>query len=410
MQIPRISIKDYTYHLPDEKIALQPLQERSAAKLLVYKNRQITDHRFPDLPELLDRDSFIVVNETKVIHARLIFHKPSGAAIEIFCLQPDKRYKEIHEALSRYGEVYWQCIIGNRKKWKNTAEPVSLQIDDTHTLYATIDTEDEHTTIVHFKWENPRLSFAEILNRAGRVPLPPYIKRDLNPDDEVRYQTVFAREEGSVAAPTASLHFTEDLLQQIKENGHHIAKVCLHVGAGTFMPVKEDDLSLHQMHEEWIHVGVAFLESWLTYIQEAPERQTVAIGTTACRTLESLYWLGVKIKTGIKVDWDEIGLDQWECYTLTQDYTPEESITALMEYMAQNGLHSLGTKTRLLIMPGYSFKCVDVLVTNFHQPESTLLLLVAAFCGEDYKKIYRHALDHHYRFLSYGDGSVLFKN
>lgn len=408
MSIPNINIKDFSYHLPDERIALAPLPNREASKMLVFKDGHIQDKQFQDFATVLPTHTFIVLNETKVIHARLHFTRATGAHIEIFCLKPAQQYKDITTALAQNGSVDWQCIIGNAKKWKKTDEVLTLQIEDNLCLYAQKIGIENDTALIRFSWSDSRLSFAEILHLAGSVPLPPYIKRELSPEDEQRYQTVFARVEGSVAAPTASLHLTRQHLDTLLSKGHQIDKICLHVGAGTFMPVKNDNIREHQMHEEAIEVSTEFIEHWINYLHESQQPHTLAVGTTACRTLESLYWIGVKLLSEGQCSWGGLLLHQWEAYTLPQNYSLSESLQAIVDYLkSENQTHLYGS-TQLLIAPGYTFRAVDILVTNFHQPQSTLLLLVAAFVGDHYKLIYQHALDNDYRFLSYGDGSVLF--
>lgn len=409
-KIPNISIQDYSYNLPEEKIALQPLSVRSDAKMLVYQNQNIQDDKFCHLPKYFETPHFFVLNETKVIHARLLFTKASGATIEIFCLQAAPIYPDITTALAQKGAVQWICIIGNRKRWKDTQQALQLQLENGLTLEAKINKEDEKGTWIQFEWTDTEMSFAEVLQIAGKVPLPPYIKRALNKTDEERYQTVFAQLEGSVAAPTASLHLTQEVLNTLQLQGHTLAKTCLHVGAGTFMPVKDDNVSRHIMHEEWIKIDLTFLKQWRQFIRNQNPAKTVAVGTTACRTLESIYWIGVKILEGKNIDWKGTALHQWECYDLPQKYELEEVLQAWIDWLEPQQKTDIQTKTQLIILPGYAFKSVQVLVTNFHQPASTLLLLVAAFCGDNYKNIYQYALDHDYRFLSYGDGSVLFND
>lgn len=407
---PKISIKDYSYDLPEHRIALAPLADRDASKMLCFRQGMIEDLHFHQLPEVLPAHSFIVLNETKVIHARLQFLRDTGALIEIFCLKPSEKYGDIAQALAQKGSVEWHCIVGNAKKWKNEAEILSLKISETNTFRAQKIEKTSDTFLVRFSWDDAAMSFAEALELAGSVPLPPYIKRALRASDEERYQTVFARLEGSVAAPTASLHLSKEILEKLKENQHHLAQICLHVGAGTFMPVKTDDVHLHQMHAEAIDISLDFLKNWLQSIRSTPRQNVVAVGTTACRSLESLYWIGVKILAGKAIAMGSEMLLQREAYELPQDYSTEEAITSLVDFLQKNNLKRIWGATSLIIVPGYQFRSIDVLITNFHQPQSTLLLLVAAFVGDSYKKIYQHAMDHDYRFLSYGDGSVLFRN
>lgn len=406
---PKISIKDYSYELPEHRIASEPLADRDASKMLCFRQEKIEDLYFNQLTQVIPEQSFIVLNETKVIHARLQFIRDTGALIEIFCLKAPEHYRDVSQALSQKGTVTWHCIIGNAKKWKKEGEILSRKISNTLTLRAEKIEQANDTFLIRFTWDDASLSFAEVLHQAGQVPLPPYIKRSVAQSDEQRYQAIFARLEGSVAAPTASLHLSLRTLEALETNGSQLAKICLHVGAGTFMPVKSDDVSQHRMHAESIDVSMDFLEKWLHQIQNKDAENVVAVGTTACRTLESLYWIGVKILVGKKIKFGADLLAQWEAFELPNHYTTEEAIDALIQEIRTRGEQKIWGATSLIIVPGYTFRSVDILITNFHQPQSTLLLLVAAFVGEDYKQIYQHALDHHYRFLSYGDGSVLFR-
>lgn len=404
-----IDINQYSYSLPEDKIAYAPLKDRAASKMLVYRDGQIEDSQFNHFNEYLPKDTFIVLNETKVINARLFFKKDTGGIIELFCLEHALPDADITLALQQNDSVRWKCLIGGRKKWKDVQVPLQLELGNGHTLSAHWIADEPLYALIEFKWDSGQ-PFAEVLEIAGNIPLPPYIKRQVSEADIDRYQTVFAQHEGSIAAPTASLHLTNEILNTSLEQNHQIGKVTLHVGAGTFMPVKSADIADHSMHEEWISVDKSFLQSWIAAIENG--YKTLAVGTTACRTLESLYWLGYKISLNLPIDYNGIGLGQWDAYNLPDTNMPTllEALQAIIIHCDNNQLQKLQTKTQLLIIPGYKFKSIDILVTNFHQPHSTLLLLVAAFCGADYRKIYEHALEHNYRFLSYGDGSMLFKS
>jgi S-adenosylmethionine:tRNA ribosyltransferase-isomerase len=399
----QLSIEDYDYDLPAEKIAATPLAIRHESKLLCFQDGIISDHRYFELDSLLPTNSFLVFNETKVIPARLLFEKDTGGTIEIFCLQPDSSYGEMSTALLTNERVLMQCLVGGASKWKSgitlTKEVGPLQ------LRANIIQKESDHFLIEFNWTPSAYTLAMVLDLTGATPLPPYIKRPVAKTDRQQYQTVYAKKEGSVAAPTAGLHFTEALLEKLQLKNIKYDFVTLHVGAGTFKPVKAETLQEHAMHSEWIDVKRSFLESWRSQL----DKPLVAVGTTSLRTLESLYWLGVKLireeHTSAPV------LSQWECYQLEQEGVPlSEALTAIIEWMEKRALEQFVTQTALLVAPGYSCKVIDGLLTNFHQPRSTLLLLIAALVGNDWKKIYQHALQRQYRFLSYGDGSLLWRN
>ncbi|NDF97419.1 MAG: S-adenosylmethionine:tRNA ribosyltransferase-isomerase [Chitinophagia bacterium] len=401
---PRLlSIDDYDYDLPSEKIAATPLAVRHESKLLCYKNKAISDHRYIDLPELLPSNSFLVFNETKVIPARLLFEKNTGGLIEIFCLQPDASYREMSEALLAKGRVIMQCLVGGASKWK----PGVWLIKDCGLiqLQALVKKKEDDHFLIEFQWTPKELTFAGVLETAGATPLPPYIKRPAADEDRQLYQTVYAKQEGSVAAPTAGLHFTEHLLSKLNDKKIEQGFLTLHVGAGTFKPVKAAIMQGHNMHAEWIDVSLSFLEKW----QAQLDKPLVTVGTTTLRTLESLYWLGVKL---CKEKYETAPtLSQWECYTLEQEAIPlQVALASLIDWMRCRHLENFVSQTALLVVPGYRCKVVNGLLTNFHQPRSTLLLLIASLVGDDWRKIYRHALENQYRFLSFGDGSLLWRN
>lgn len=400
--IPQIRIEDYNYPLPDERIAKYPLQQRDASKLLCYKDNTPYEYTFKDMPSLLPEGSLMVFNDTKVVPARLHFQRASGAHIEIFCLEPvlPEEYVSMFAVTDR---CRWKCIVGNVKRWKN--DTLSLYNPDSDVqvsemgLKADLIERMGETSIVEFSWDNGA-PFSQVLEICGSVPIPPYLNRDTEDIDLERYQTLYARFRGSVAAPTAGLHFTEAVLDEIRSKNIDVETVCLHVGAGTFLPVKSSLVSEHTMHREPFVITLSFLERLL-----AKTGKLVAVGTTSVRTLESLYYIGVKcIEKGHPED-----VCQWEPYEREYPYTLTESLEALVGYMKDNSLSNLQLGTSIIIVPGYEFKVVDVLVTNFHQPQSTLLLLISAFVKGRWKDIYKFAMDNGFRFLSYGDSSVLFR-
>lgn len=400
--IPEIHIEDYNYNLPDEKIAKYPLECRDGSKLLKYQNAAVEEYKFTDLPSLLPEGALMVFNDTKVVPARLHFQRSTGAHIEIFCLEP-VRPNEYVTMFAETSSCKWKCIVGNVKRWKNDTLDLYNPLNDgaiaQMALKADLMERDGETSIVEFSWSSG-IPFSKVLELGGSVPIPPYLNRDTEDVDLERYQTLYARYRGSVAAPTAGLHFTENVLEKIRSKGISTETVCLHVGAGTFLPVKSSLVSEHTMHREPFVVTCEFIEKLI-----AAEGKLVAVGTTSVRTLESLYYVGVRcLEEGMPGD-----VDQWAPYSRNYQYTLKESLKAIVDYLKSNGLAELKVGTRIIIVPGYEFKVVDVLVTNFHQPQSTLLLLISAFVKGDWKRIYEFALGHDFRFLSYGDSSVLFR-
>lgn len=384
-----IRISDYSYSLPDQHIAKFPLEERDSSKLLHYRSGAISEYIFRDLPELLSPDTLLVYNNTRVINARLLFRKDSGAQIEVFCLEPESPIQ------LQQGSCVWTCMVGNSKKWKD--EILVITDGYGHTLKAQLLTQEGLNRKVAFSWDGP-YSFWDILEQQGQLPIPPYLHRDAVASDKTSYQTVYARHEGSVAAPTAGLHFTDGVFQRLEEKGITWAELTLHVGAGTFRPVKSETMAGHEMHSEFIQI------SGKTIHQIAQNKKRICVGTTSLRTLETLYWFGVKI-----LECKEIGellVSQWEPYELPGHYTFEQSLEAIYNQIGATGM--LEGKTEILIAPGYQIRSVEAIITNFHQPESTLILLVAAVVGDHWRSIYQYALDHDYRFLSYGDSSILF--
>ncbi|MEN9459611.1 MAG: hypothetical protein RL135_2234 [Bacteroidota bacterium] len=432
-----LHISDFTYELPDHKIARYPLEQRDQSKLLVWGSGPIRENTYANIADEIPAESLLVFNNTKVVEARLLFQKPTGGLIELFCLEPADQYEDITTAMLQKGSVQWKCLVGGAKKWKEGSVQLSvaapsgsgaagsggggLRIEATKV--ATL----PDCFLIEFRWEPAGLSFAEVLHLAGDIPLPPYLNRATEEADKERYQTIYAKHDGSVAAPTAGLHFTESVFSKLSEKNILKAYVTLHVGAGTFKPVKAEQMKDHEMHAEFIDVTLETIEQLLSHV----EKGIIAVGTTSLRTLESLYWIGLKTIRNPHIGADNLHVTQWEPYAaageiaenksaqknILKEYTnageivlpsATESLQSLLQWMQKNNASRIITKTQIIIAPGYSFKIIRALITNFHQPQSTLLLLVSAIVGENWKKIYQYALDNEYRFLSYGDGSILF--
>ena len=396
-----ISILDFTYELPAERIALHPIAQRDASKLLIYKNGNIQQDIYKNMDTHLPSDSLLIFNNTKVIKARILFTKPSGGVIEIFLLEPFQA--DYTSTLSATKKTIWKCMIGGVSKWKEGE--LELKIKNVE-LKIVLKEKLTDAYVIEFNWDGDN-SFAEVLEQCGDIPLPPYIKRKTETADTERYQTIYAADEGSVAAPTAGLHFTKAIFKSLAKKNIETDFVTLHVGAGTFKPVKAATMQEHEMHAEWIDVTAEMIENLIKQLNKT----IVAIGTTSLRTLESLYWMGVKanLQPAIK----QLSINQWEVYEapLTNcNITPTAALSALLNWMKENNRENLFTQSQILIAPGYTFKIANAIVTNFHQPQSTLLLLVAAAIGDEWRKIYDHAVEHDFRFLSYGDGSLLFIN
>ncbi len=399
IDVKNISIANFTYHLPNDKIALHPLQNRDESKLLIYKDGVIKEDVYKNIHQHLPKKSLLIFNDTKVIKARLVYTKPTGGSIEIFLLEPFNA--DYTSTLTSTKTCEWKCLIGGASKWKQN----NLQWTISNGLVELMLIEKlDDAYVVEFSWTN-EISFAEVLEQIGNIPLPPYIKRKPDENDTNRYQTMFAQHNGSVAAPTAGLHFTPAIFQNL--SSYQIKKdfVTLHVGAGTFKPVKSAIMQGHQMHTEWIDVSIETIKNIIENINEP----IIAVGTTSLRTLESLYWLGIKahLSNAIKT----LDLQQWDVYEddlKNSTLTAKEALTVLINWLQKNKRTSLFTSTQLLIAPGYTFKIVHALVTNFHQPQSTLLLLVAAAIGDSWETVYNYALQNNFRFLSYGDGSILY--
>lgn len=402
MQEKSINISDYDYPLPDERIAKFPLAERSSSKLLIYNRGEISHRRFTDLGDVLPEGTLLVFNNTKVVRARLVMHKESGARIEVFCLEPHAPADYEH-AFAVKGSAEWSCIVGNLKKWKSGEVAIRFEHDGkAHSLRATITERGTREHIVRFEWDAD-MTFGELLEYLGRIPIPPYLNRESEELDNTRYQTVYSKFEGSVAAPTAGLHFTPELIAQMQNQGFGFEEVTLHVGAGTFLPVKEENATRHPMHTEHFEIRRATIERLL-----ANYGRITAVGTTSVRTLESLTALAWRIHRGEEPAGEVVG--QWELYDIPAEYTGEQALRELLAYMEREGLDRLKAATQIMITPlGYEYRIVRNIITNFHQPKSTLLLLVSAYVGEDWHRIYDYALANDFRFLSYGDSSLLMK-
>jgi S-adenosylmethionine:tRNA ribosyltransferase-isomerase len=394
-----ILMKDFNYELPQERIADFPLEKRDSSQLLVYKNETIINDHFYHLTNYLPPGATVIFNNTRVIEARLLFQKPSGGVIEVFCLEPV--YASLEEAMQQKQKAVWKCLIGGASKWK--PGQVLQMTREGLTLIARYTEKLSDGFLIQFEWTPPDTCFAEVLHATGAIPLPPYIKRKPENLDKERYQTIFGKKEGSVAAPTAALHFTDNVLDDLKARNIHTDYITLHVGAGTFKPVKSETIAGHEMHGEPFVVKKKVLQTLLN------SETIIAVGTTSMRTLESLYWLGIKLHLQPDAPPE---LEQWEAYGLAENadsISYKQSLMYLVGWMDKNKYEDIHCRTSIIIVPGYRFRIVQGLVTNFHQPQSTLLLLIAAFIGNDWRKIYGHALENNYRFLSYGDSSLLWR-
>lgn len=413
--VQNISIEDYNYPLPDERIAKYPLAERDASKLLVLNNDTISSSQFKNIGDFLPKDSLLIFNETKVVRARLQFTKESGAAIEIFCLEPITGNGDYQLAFGSPSPSRWKCLVGNSRRWKNetlcrdvtpvASQNVTLVASQNVILCANRIEKNDNYSVIEFSWEPKELSFAEILETAGEIPLPPYLNREAEESDRERYQTVFAKYEGSVAAPTAGLHFTNNLISELKDKGISFEEVTLHVGAGTFRPVSSETIGEHEMHSETIVVKKSCIENLIKNC----DKTIIPVGTTSMRTIESLYWIGLMLlEEGMEER--QLHLQQWFPYKERDVMaSAEESLSAILEYLNRHDMNELHASTALMIAPSCKINIAKALITNFHQPKSTLLLLVSALIGDKWKDVYQYALDNDFRFLSYGD-SCLFLN
>ena len=427
-QLQKLNLIDFDYALPNERIAYTPCQNRADSKLLVWNKKIIADSLYQNITDFVPANSTLLFNNSKVIAARILFDKqvvenndtPSvqnkinshqeekaqptkNSVIEIFCLEPSLEYSPVQIAMQANNKVVWNCLVGGAKKWKMPfLEKILFHNNKEIRFFAKKINQLDGKFLIEFSWDDASIIFSEILALIGQIPLPPYIERNTTEEDKDRYQTTYASEEGSVAAPTAGLHFSQELLNKISSNNIALQFLTLHVGAGTFLPVKTDIINDHPMHAEFFEIEKKLIQ----YIIEN-NNQLIVVGTTSLRTIESLYWLGVKIIANPKIISNDLHLQQWDAYELSEKEIPKlEALHAIVNWMERNQLATLISKTQLMIMPGYRFRMVKGLVTNFHQPKSTLLLIIAAIVGSEWKAIYQHALDHQYRFLSYGDGCL----
>jgi S-adenosylmethionine:tRNA ribosyltransferase-isomerase len=405
--IPNIHISGYDYQLPPERVAQFPLEKRDESKLLIYKDGRVSEDIFKHIAGYLPDSGLMIYNETKVIQARLLFQKETGAEIEIFCLEPVSPTQEIQMAFGQHSGVDWKCLVGNSKKWKSGKLVKTFVAGKGIKSFSAerIEQRQEYS-LIRFEWEPKTLTFSEILLVSGIIPLPPYVHRAAVESDKKWYQTVYARSEGSVAAPTAGLHFTEPVLGSIKMKGISFEEVTLHVGAGTFKPVSEEDVSRHEMHTEHIFISKKTIQNLIARLDE----KIIVVGTTTTRTIESLYWFGVKLMTDGDV-FTEINIRQWDPYQpqYRRNIPVKLALEKVLDFMDKRQQDSLSGQTQLMILPGYEYKIADILITNFHMPRSTLLLLVSAFIGDGWKEAYQFALNHNFRFLSYGDACLFFK-
>ncbi|MGM0530987.1 MAG: S-adenosylmethionine:tRNA ribosyltransferase-isomerase [Bacteroidota bacterium] len=396
-----LSVKAFDYNLPEEYIAKYPLPNRDESKLLVYNSGRIISDHFRNIPHHLSPGYLLVFNNARVVYARLFFQKTTGANIEIFCLEPLEP-PDYASAFKQNHAVRWKCLVGNLKKWKSGELKQTLQIDTRHIhLKARMIHRKENQVIIQFSWDDQSVTFGEILDHAGKVPIPPYLKRESEEIDKNRYQTVYSKIKGSVAAPTAGLHFSDRVMAEMDKKGIQRTELTLHVGAGTFRPVKTETADQHTMHFEHFSISRKTLDQLIKQHGEI-----IAVGTTSVRTLESLYWIGIKMHEHL-VDEDNIGLNQWEHLELPAEMDVPDALKAIKRYLEDTGQEHLNASTQIMITPGYHFRLIRGLITNFHLPKSTLLMLIAAFVGDDWKKIYDYALRNEFRFLSYGDSSLL---
>jgi S-adenosylmethionine:tRNA ribosyltransferase-isomerase len=403
--LPSIQISDFTYILPDERIAKFPLSERSSSKFLISRDTSITEDVFYNIGNYLPAGALLVFNNTRVIHARLRFKRESGAIIEVFCLEPSNHVSP-EVSFRTTGRVEWNCLVGNLKKWKGDVLLLSVRVKDMDFyLEARLKQKCDDSNVIEFSWSNSSVTFSEILEVVGELPIPPYLNRATEQVDEVRYNTVYAHQEGSVAAPTAGLHFTDDLLNSLEEKGVRKAFLTLHVGAGTFKPVKSLQVADHEMHEERFIVNRSFIQNLISQLESG--KPVIAVGTTSLRTLESLYWLGLQLM--INPQTRMFHIKQWEAFEEDKKIPAIDSFKSILHYLENNREDEVVGYTGIMIVPGYAFRVVDALITNFHQPGSTLLLLIAALIGDAWRDVYSYAMKNDFRFLSYGDSSLLWK-
>lgn len=405
-----LSISNFDYPLPEEKIAIYPLQKRDQSKLLIYKNGTISQDIYHNISDHLPKNSFLVFNDTRVIKARILFQKITGAVIEIFCLEPYEKIKDYAVVLSKTNSAKWKCMIGGAGKWKEKILTKEFLLNgEKIILKAALIKKLNDAYVVELSWTPGKYSFAEIIEEAGVTPLPPYIKRKAEASDAERYQSIYSVHEGSVAAPTAGLHFTKEIFSSLKEKKINTGFVTLHVGAGTFKPVKSATMEGHEMHSEWIDVSVPFIEQLINHLSDG----VFCVGTTSVRTVESLYWMGLKTILNPEINLEDLKINQWDVYEeplQNNDCSPEIALQSLLNYLKKSKTNKLFIQTQIIIAPGYHFKITRGIITNFHQPKSTLLLLIAAIIGDKWKEVYQYALSHEFRFLSYGDGCLLYND
>jgi S-adenosylmethionine:tRNA ribosyltransferase-isomerase len=408
MHPKNLSISDFDYSLPEEKIAVYPLPKRDQSKLLIYQNGNISEDIYRNIADHLPENSFLVFNDTKVIKARILFQKKTGAVIEIFCLEPHEKINDYAVVLSEKNSTRWKCMIGGAGKWKEKFLEKEIQIGGNKiVLKAQLVEKLKDAYVVELSWNPGDYSFAEIIDHAGETPLPPYIKRKAEESDAERYQSIYSHYEGSVAAPTAGLHFTKEIFSSLKKKNIDTGFVTLHVGAGTFKPVKSSNMEGHEMHAEWIDVSTQFLQQLIDNLSQG----VLCVGTTSVRTVESLYWMGLKTFLNPEISFADLKINQWEVYEeplKNNVCNAKDALQSLLKYLQNKKTERLFIQTQIIIAPGYSYKISNGIVTNFHQPKSTLLLLVAAMIGENWRKIYDYALTHNFRFLSYGDGCLIY--
>ena len=405
-KVQHISILDYTYSLPTEQIASYALQDRDQSRLLIWKNGVISDDHFFNLPNFLPVESMLVFNNTRVIRARLFFRKQTGAKIEIFCLEP-LTPADYALSFSQTDHCRWKCIVGNLKKWRDEILEQSIIIAGKQVNFKAEKIRPLHNNSIEieFSWDNPEFSFAELIEGTGNIPIPPYLNRESEEVDLSSYQTVYSKIKGSVAAPTAGLHFTPEVFDALAKKKINCEEVTLHVGAGTFQPVKSDTIGGHDMHSEHFILSRELIDRMAKF-----NGKIIAVGTTSVRTLESLYFIGCKVIKNPQINPESLHVGQWDPYQEpASSISRNEAFNSLSAYLHHHRLAALTSSTQIIIVPGYEFKVISGMVTNFHQPQSTLLLLIAAFLGDDWKRIYKHALSHNYRFLSYGDSNFYLK-
>jgi S-adenosylmethionine:tRNA ribosyltransferase-isomerase len=408
MHPKNLSISDFDYSLPEEKIAVYPLPKRDQSKLLIYQNGNISEDIYRNIADHLPENSFLVFNDTKVIKARILFQKKTGAVIEIFCLEPHEKINDYAVVLSQQNSTKWKCMIGGAGKWKEKFLEKEIQIGGNKiVLKAQLVEKLKDAYVVELSWNPGDYSFAEIIDHAGETPLPPYIKRKAEESDAERYQSIYSHYEGSVAAPTAGLHFTKEIFSSLKKKNIDTGFVTLHVGAGTFKPVKSSNMEGHEMHAEWIDVSTQFLQQLIDNLSQG----VLCVGTTSVRTVESLYWMGLKTFLNPEISFADLKINQWEVYEeplKNNVCNAKDALQSLLKYLQNKKTERLFIQTQIIIAPGYSYKISNGIVTNFHQPKSTLLLLVSAMIGKNWRKIYDYALMHNFRFLSYGDGCLIY--